>query len=49
LAPLTEGNSRDPGVDALAIPGFAYDARPERRAWTMALSLLDEVFAEKTI
>jgi dienelactone hydrolase len=39
----------NPRVDALAMPGFAYDARAERRAWTMALSLLDEVFAEKTI
>jgi hypothetical protein len=30
----------------VAMPGFGYDARAERRAWTMAFSLLDEVFAE---
>lgn len=36
----------NPHVDALvARPGFGYDARAERRAWTMAFALLDEVFA----
>jgi dienelactone hydrolase len=35
----------NPRVDTLNMPGFAYDAVAERRAWTMALSLLDEVFA----
>lgn len=35
----------NPIVDALAMVGFGYDARAERRAWTMAFSLLDEVFA----
>jgi hypothetical protein len=24
--------------------GFAYDAKAERRAWALAMSLLDEVF-----
>lgn len=32
--------------ELMPMPGFGYDARAERRAWTMALSLLDEVFAE---
>jgi dienelactone hydrolase len=37
----------NPRVNELvAMPGFGYDARAERRAWTMAFSLLDEVFAE---
>jgi len=34
----------NPGIDALGIPGFAYDAKAERRAWALAMSLLDEVF-----
>ncbi len=34
----------NPLIDALGRPGFAYDARAERRAWAMALDLLDEVF-----
>ena len=36
----------NPAVDALGRPGFAYDAKAERRAWAMALAMLDEVFAE---
>ena len=37
----------NPRVDELVVmPGFGYDARAERRAWTMAFCLLDEVFAE---
>ena len=35
----------NPRVDTLNMPGFAYDAVAERRAWAMAFSLLDEVFA----
>ena len=34
----------NPAIDGLGMPGFAYDARAERRAWTMALALLDEAF-----
>jgi dienelactone hydrolase len=34
----------NPRVDALGMAGFAYDAKAERRAWAMAMSLLDEVF-----
>jgi dienelactone hydrolase len=34
----------NPRVDALGIPGFAYDAKAERRAWAMAMALLNEVF-----
>lgn len=34
----------NPLVDELGIPGFAYDARAERRAWAMAFGLLDECF-----
>jgi dienelactone hydrolase len=34
----------NPAIDALRRPGFAYDAKAERRAWTVALSLLKEVF-----
>jgi dienelactone hydrolase len=37
----------NPRVDELVgLPGFAYDARAERRAWTLAFALLDEVFSE---
>lgn len=36
----------NPRVDELGLPGFGYDALAERRAWTMAFSLLDEVFGE---
>jgi dienelactone hydrolase len=37
----------NPRVDELMpMPGFGYDARAEGRAWVMAFSLLDEVFAE---
>jgi dienelactone hydrolase len=35
----------NPRIDALGIPGFAYDAQAERRAWALAMALLDEVFA----
>ena len=34
----------NPAIDALGIPGFGYDAKAERRAWGMALALLDESF-----
>ena len=34
----------NPRVDALGIAGFAYDATAERRAWAMAMALLNEVF-----
>jgi dienelactone hydrolase len=37
----------NPGVDSLGVPGFAYDARAERRAWALAMSLLDEVFVDQ--
>lgn len=36
----------NPAIDTLGIPGFAYDARAERRAWAMAMALLDEVFQD---
>jgi dienelactone hydrolase len=36
----------NPRVDDLVkLPGFGYDARAERRAWTLAFSLLEEVFS----
>lgn len=38
----------NPAIDALGIPGFAYDAKAERRAWRMALALLDECFEAET-
>lgn len=34
----------NPAIDTLGIPGFAYDARAERRAWAMAFSLCEEAF-----
>jgi dienelactone hydrolase len=34
----------NPRIDALGMAGFAYDANAERRAWALAMSLLDEVF-----
>lgn len=34
----------NPRIDALGLAGFAYNARAERRAWALAMSLLDEVF-----
>lgn len=34
----------NPSIDALGIPGFRYDARAERRAWGLAMALLDEAF-----
>ncbi|HEY0478357.1 MAG TPA: dienelactone hydrolase family protein [Kofleriaceae bacterium] len=37
----------NPRVDALGRPGFAYDAKAERRAWALAMSLLDEVFEQE--
>ncbi len=37
----------NPRVDDLVrAPGFGYDVRAERRAWTMAFSLLDDVFTQ---
>lgn len=38
----------NPNIDAREIPGFRYDARAERRAWAMALTLLDEVFGPQS-
>jgi dienelactone hydrolase len=35
----------NPAIDALGFPGFAYDARADRRAWRATLDLLDEVLA----
>jgi dienelactone hydrolase len=37
----------NPRVDALGLPGFAYDASAARRAWEMAMSLLGEVFEQE--
>lgn len=34
----------NPAIDALGIPGFGYDPKAERRAWSMAMALLDEAF-----
>jgi dienelactone hydrolase len=34
----------NPRIDALGRAGFAYNAKAERRAWAMAMSLLEEVF-----
>jgi dienelactone hydrolase len=34
----------NPAIDALGIPGFGYDAKAERRAWIIAMALLDEAF-----
>lgn len=31
-------------IDALGYPGFAYDERANRRAWSLMLALFDEVF-----
>ena len=36
--------TRTRAIDALGRAGFAYDAKAERRAWAMAMSLLNEVF-----
>ena len=36
----------NPRVDELGFPGFGYDARAERRAWSLAFGLLAEVFEE---
>jgi dienelactone hydrolase len=36
----------NPRVDMLGRPGFVYNAAAERRAWAMAMSLLEEVFEE---
>lgn len=35
----------NPAVDAIAQPGFRYDARADRRSWQMALSFLDETLS----
>jgi dienelactone hydrolase len=37
----------NPRADALGRPGFAYDARAERRSWALAMALLDEVFEQE--
>ncbi|MBV9931755.1 MAG: dienelactone hydrolase family protein [Alphaproteobacteria bacterium] len=34
----------NPAVDAMGYPGFAYEARAARRAWTTMLGLLAELF-----
>ena len=34
----------NPAVDALGFPGFAYDARADRRAWRTMLDLFQEIF-----
>jgi dienelactone hydrolase len=34
----------NPAVDALDMPGFAYDAAADRRSWAMMLALLEEAF-----
>lgn len=35
----------NPAVDAMNMPGFAYDALTDQRAWDAMLDLFDEVFA----
>jgi dienelactone hydrolase len=37
----------NPGIDALGMAGFRYDAKAERRAWALAMSLLEEVFGQE--
>ena len=37
----------NPAIDALGRAGFAYDAKAERRAWAIAMSLLNEVFEQE--
>jgi dienelactone hydrolase len=32
----------NPKIDAFSLPGFRYSERAARRAWNMALALLDE-------
>jgi dienelactone hydrolase len=34
----------NPAIDALGRSGFGYNAKAERRAWAMAMSLINEVF-----
>ena len=34
-------------IDAWKLPGFAYDARAERRSWAAMLALFDEAFGER--
>jgi dienelactone hydrolase len=36
----------DTRADAVQVPGFGYSASADRRSWSMALSMLEEVFAE---
>ncbi len=31
-------------IDALGYPGFAYNDRADRRAWSLMLALFDELF-----
>lgn len=33
----------NPGIDALGLPGFAYDEAADRRSWAAMLNLFDEV------
>lgn len=37
----------NPAVDALAMPGFRYNADADRRSWRMMLALLGEVFEQR--
>lgn len=37
----------NPAIDALGRAGFAHDAKAERRAWAMAMALLEEVFEQE--
>ena len=39
----------NPQIDAWKLPGFAYDAVADRRAWAAMLGLFDEVFRLETI
>jgi hypothetical protein len=40
--------STDPAIDALALPGFAYDVDADRRSREMMLALLEECLAPLT-
>lgn len=37
----------NPAIGSIGRAGFAYDATAERRAWAMAMSLLEEVFEQE--
>ena len=36
----------DPDIDALGLPGFAWDPTADRRSWTLMRSLLEDCFAD---